>query len=171
MSYARSAAKDGPLKSSRSLNVSDFGRLSLLPSACGVAPRSTVASSLSLKLSPPRTPAFCADYSRGYPFSGLPSVSRKSASRSSLRFGIEAWPLIQSRSSAEAVSAGSLLGFAPLAFRLRGFERVEGRDGGYGVVRSPIRIDLVPRANAPPSAECVHDGRLGARCVTGGFLT
>ena len=28
-----------------------------------------------------------------------------------------------------------LLGFAPLAFRLRGFERVEGRDGGYGVVQ------------------------------------
>jgi hypothetical protein len=28
-----------------------------------------------------------------------------------------------------------LLGFAPLAFRLRGFERVDGRDGGYGVVQ------------------------------------
>jgi hypothetical protein len=28
-----------------------------------------------------------------------------------------------------------LLGFAPLAFRLRGFERLEGRDGGYGVVQ------------------------------------
>jgi hypothetical protein len=28
-----------------------------------------------------------------------------------------------------------LLGFARLAFRLRGFERVEGRDGGYGVVQ------------------------------------
>ena len=28
-----------------------------------------------------------------------------------------------------------LLGFAPLAFRLRGFERVEGQDGGYGVVQ------------------------------------
>jgi hypothetical protein len=28
-----------------------------------------------------------------------------------------------------------LLGFAPLAFRLRGFERVEGSDGGYGVVQ------------------------------------
>jgi hypothetical protein len=26
-----------------------------------------------------------------------------------------------------------LLGFAPLAFRLRGFERVEGQEGGYGV--------------------------------------
>jgi hypothetical protein len=28
-----------------------------------------------------------------------------------------------------------LLGFAPLAFRLRGFERVEGHDGGDGVVQ------------------------------------
>src|SRR5438309_1780838 len=28
-----------------------------------------------------------------------------------------------------------LLGFAPIAFRLRGFERVEGRDGGYSVVQ------------------------------------
>jgi hypothetical protein len=28
-----------------------------------------------------------------------------------------------------------LLGFAPLAFRLRGFERIEGEDGGYSVVR------------------------------------
>lgn len=28
-----------------------------------------------------------------------------------------------------------LLGFAPLAFRLRGFERVEGPDGGYSVVQ------------------------------------
>src|SRR5258707_430294 len=28
-----------------------------------------------------------------------------------------------------------LLGFAPLAFRLRGFERVEGPDGGCGVVQ------------------------------------
>jgi hypothetical protein len=28
-----------------------------------------------------------------------------------------------------------LLGFAPLALRLRGFERVEGQDGGYGVVQ------------------------------------
>jgi hypothetical protein len=28
-----------------------------------------------------------------------------------------------------------LLAFAPLAFRLRGFERVEGQDGGYGVVQ------------------------------------
>jgi hypothetical protein len=28
-----------------------------------------------------------------------------------------------------------LLGFAPLAFRLRGFERVEGNDDGYGVVQ------------------------------------
>ena len=28
-----------------------------------------------------------------------------------------------------------LLGFAPLAFRLRGFERVEGQDGSYGVVQ------------------------------------
>lgn len=28
-----------------------------------------------------------------------------------------------------------LLGFAPLAFRLRGFERVEGQDGGYSVVQ------------------------------------
>ena len=28
-----------------------------------------------------------------------------------------------------------LLGFAPLAFRLRGFERAEGQDGGYGVVQ------------------------------------
>jgi hypothetical protein len=28
-----------------------------------------------------------------------------------------------------------LLGFAPLAFRLRGFERVEGLDGGWGVVQ------------------------------------
>jgi hypothetical protein len=31
--------------------------------------------------------------------------------------------------------AAVLLGFAPMAFRLRGFERVEGRDGGYGVVQ------------------------------------
>ena len=28
-----------------------------------------------------------------------------------------------------------LLGLAPLAFRLRGFERVEGEDGGFGVVQ------------------------------------
>ena len=28
-----------------------------------------------------------------------------------------------------------LLGFAPLAFRLRGFERVERADGAYGVVQ------------------------------------
>ena len=28
-----------------------------------------------------------------------------------------------------------LLGFAPLAFRLRGFERIEGPDGGYSVVQ------------------------------------
>ena len=28
-----------------------------------------------------------------------------------------------------------LLGFAPIAFRLRGFERVEGPDGGYSVVQ------------------------------------
>jgi hypothetical protein len=28
-----------------------------------------------------------------------------------------------------------LLGFAPLAFRLRGFERVEEPDGGYSVVQ------------------------------------
>jgi hypothetical protein len=28
-----------------------------------------------------------------------------------------------------------LLGFAPLAFRLRGFERVEGPDGAQGVVQ------------------------------------
>jgi hypothetical protein len=28
-----------------------------------------------------------------------------------------------------------LLGFAPLAFRLRGFERIEGPDGGFGVVQ------------------------------------
>jgi hypothetical protein len=28
-----------------------------------------------------------------------------------------------------------LLGFAPLAFRLRGFERVESGDGDYGVVQ------------------------------------
>src|SRR5207248_1731073 len=28
-----------------------------------------------------------------------------------------------------------LLGFAPLAFRLRGFEKIEGPDGGYSVVQ------------------------------------
>ncbi len=28
-----------------------------------------------------------------------------------------------------------LLGFAPIAFRLRGFERVEAPAGGYGVVQ------------------------------------
>ena len=28
-----------------------------------------------------------------------------------------------------------LLGFAPLAFRLRGFERVDGPDGGYSVAQ------------------------------------
>jgi hypothetical protein len=28
-----------------------------------------------------------------------------------------------------------LLGFAPLAFGLRGFERIDGPDGGYGVVQ------------------------------------
>jgi hypothetical protein len=28
-----------------------------------------------------------------------------------------------------------LLGFATLAFRLRGFERVESQDGGHGVVQ------------------------------------
>lgn len=28
-----------------------------------------------------------------------------------------------------------LMGFAPVAFRLRGFERVEGPDGGYSVVQ------------------------------------
>jgi hypothetical protein len=28
-----------------------------------------------------------------------------------------------------------LIGFAPLAFRLRGFERVDGPDGGQGVVQ------------------------------------
>ena len=28
-----------------------------------------------------------------------------------------------------------LLGFAPIAFRLRGFERVEGREDGYSVVQ------------------------------------
>lgn len=58
-----------------------------------------------------------------------------------------------------------LLGFAPQAFRLRGFERVETRDGGYSVVQDSGTSKMFKRCHDPNFASNLLPRRLQDNCL------